>query len=496
MKNKIYKYILFAALSLIFFNACEEALKEEPIGILSPESFYQSESDFDAGLIGVVAPLWQPWAGYSFTWGTQAVPGMGADDVASMYDDYHPFDKFSYDPNHGIITNLWKDHYAVVNNANSFISSLESMTVINEEKKGKLMGQAKFWRAFAYFTLTQYFGEVPVITTENQANADKVGQSPVADIYDIIVKDLLDAETDLPESFPEKIRPTKWAAKSLLAKVYLTKAGWPLKDASAYSLARDKAKEVIDNGPYSLVADFKDLWLVENNLTNSEFIFFFKGLRGPWPSPGSFYHHAVRHSKEGGWANWYSEATFFNKFPEGYRKDISFTTSWPDGTSFPNDIAEPYIAKYRDAGDGIIGYDETDLTGVDMSGNAAYVHMRYADVLLIFAEAENQANGPTADAYEAINKVRRRAMKLDINTTDATADLQVGLSKTDFDKAVINERAWELAFEDKRWFDLVRRELLVEVKGDEFPHINQKYGWLVKPAVEVELIEGLEQNTY
>ena len=152
------------------------------------------------------------------------------------------------------------------------------------------------------------------------------------------------------------------------------------------------------------------------------------------------------------------------------------------------------MAKFRDAGTGIINYDGRDLAGVPTSGTASYVHMRYADILLIFAEAENKVNGP-AEAYDAINRIRRRAMNLPILTPDASVDLS-GLSSDEFDEAVINERAWELAFEDKRWFDLVRREMLVEVKGAEYPHINQSYGLLPKPATEVNQIEGLEQNTY
>uniref|UniRef100_UPI00321775F9 RagB/SusD family nutrient uptake outer membrane protein n=1 Tax=uncultured Draconibacterium sp. TaxID=1573823 RepID=UPI00321775F9 len=494
--KKSYKYILFTALSLILFNACVD-LEEIPVGTLSPEIFYQTESDFDAALIGVTAPLWQAWSGYTFDFGAVAIPGAGADDIGTPHDVFAAFERFNPNPNDGIVAGLWKIHYQTINNANALISNAENSKGISEEKLGNLVGQAKFWRAFAFFQLTQYFGEVPIITTENQPNADKVGQSPVVDIYNLIVQDLKDAETSLPGSFPERIRPTKWAAKSLLSKVYLTMAGWPLKDKTAYVLARDKAKEVIDQGPYSLEPDFKDLWLEKNNLTNSEYIFFFKGVPGVWPNDfGSHYHHSTRHPKEGGWGNYNSEAGFYNKFPEGYRKDISFTTSWPDGTSFPDDVAVPFVAKYRDAGESVIGYEGTNLSGANISGYASYVHMRFADVLLIFAEAENQTNGATSSAYEAINKIRRRALKLDIIIANISADLPVGLSTEDFDKAVINERAWELAFEDKRWFDLVRREMLVEVKGTEYPHINQKYAWLAKPATEVEQIEGLEQNIY
>lgn len=489
--KKSFKNLLLTTFSLIVFSACVD-LEEVPEGVLSPESFFKTESDFDAALIGITAPMWQAWSGYTFDWGMMAIPGGGADDVGSSADGFAPFERFNPDPNSSLVAGAWKIHYSVIGNANALISNADNADGIPVEKLQELVGQAKFWRAFAYFQLTQYFGEVPIITTENVSNADKVGQSPIADIYAVIVQDLKDAEIGLPASFPERIKPTKWAAKSLLAKVYLTMAGWPLKDASASVLAATKAKEVIDGGPYKLEADFKDLWLEANNLSNSEYIFFFKGVPGVWPTDfGSHFHHSTRHPKEGGWGNWHSEATFFNNFPTGYRKDVSFTISWSDGTSFPADVSVPYVAKFRDGGSGIIGYDDDDLAGVAVTGTASYVHMRFADVLLIYAEAA----GSTSDGVEALNKIRRRANGLDINIPDASVDWPA-VGPADFDKAVIDERAWELAFEDKRWFDLVRRELLVEIKGGEYPHINQNYGWLPKPATEVSQIEGLEQNTY
>ncbi|MEC3908470.1 RagB/SusD family nutrient uptake outer membrane protein [Tamlana sp. 2201CG12-4] len=489
MKNKIN--VLLIIIALLGFNGCT-TLDEEPEGILSPTNFFKTESDFDAALIGITAPMWQAWSGYTFDWGMMAIPGGGADDVGSTADAFAPFERFNPDPNSGLVSGAWQIHYATIGNANALISSADNADGISEEKLGELVGQAKFWRAFAYFQLTQYFGEVPIITTENVGNADMVGQSPVADIYAIVVQDLKDAEDGLPDSFPERIKPTKWAAKSLLAKVYLTMSGWPLKDGSTKALAAAKAKEVMDDGPYSLEVDFKDLWLEANNLTNSEYIFFFKGVPGAWPLDfGSHFHHSTRHPKEGGWGNWHSEAAFFNKFPDSYRKDISFTTSWPDGTSFPADVSVPYVAKFRDGGAGVIAYEDTDLAGAPNTGTASYVHMRFADVLLIYAEAA----GSTSEGVEALNKVRRRANSLDINTPDNSVDWPT-VGPADFDTAVIEERAWELAFEDKRWFDLVRRELLVEVKGGEYPHINQNYGWLPKPATEVDQIDGLEQNTY
>src|SRR5690606_30174753 len=353
-------------------------------------------------------------------------------------------------------------------------------------------GQARFIRAFDYFQLTRYFGEIPIVTWENQKNADKVGQSTVNEIYAFIIEDLKIAEEKLQVSYSEKGKATKGAAKALLAKVYLTAAGWPIEDPSYYELARDKAKEVIDLGVYQLENDFRDLWLTANKTTNSEFIFTLHGSPTRSWLEASHLHVATRPSVEKGWANTYSEARFYNAFPEGPRKDVSFHTEFNDGTNW-QDVApnQPFIAQYRDAGPEAATVVSDAIAN---DGEGFFVLLRYADVLLMYAEAANMAeSGPSPEALEAINKVRRRAMGLDPNTPDAGVDL-VAMSQSDFDDAVIAERNWELAFENNRWFDLVRKKMVVEVNQAVFPNVSEHNRLFPKPALQVDLTEGLEQN--
>ena len=117
---------------------------------------------------------------------------------------------------------------------------------------------------------------------------------------------------------------------------------------------------------------------------------------------------------------------------------------------------------------------------------------RYSEVLLIYAEAANMAEGkPSTAALAAINLVRRRAGG---NNQTLYPDLQAGMSQQAFDDAVIAERAWELAFENKRWFDLVRKELVVKVNKALYPNVSEKNMLIPKPQKEVDLIKGLKQN--
>ena len=487
--KKYIKSVIVVLLALLFHTACVE-LDENPQGLLSPETFYASESAFEAALVGAYQPLYSKYAGFDF-W-TAVIPGAGAEDIKAVAASLRGFDEFNIDPNHWFLGQMWGIFYKTINNANALIGNLDKASGISKERIDGFEGQARFLRAFSYFYLTRYFGEVPIITFENQKDADKVGQSPVSAIYDFIIDDLKIAEEKLPVSFAEKGKANKGAAKALLAEVYLNKAGWPLKDAAAYALAKAKAKEVMNMG-YNLEPDFAGLWLADNKLTNSEFIFALHGVSGKGWEVGSHQHVASRPSVEGGWGDWFSEARFYNAFPDGYRKDVSFHTTFENGQSWEEvNPKEPFVAKYRDAGSNAAG-----MTGSVKSndGDGFTVLLRYADVLLIFAEASNKADGsPSNEAIEALNKVRRRANNLDVNTPDTSVDWPT-VGPADFDDAVIAERAWELAFEGKRWFDLVRREMVVEVNKDVHPNVKETNRLLPKPALEVTLTEGLEQNT-
>lgn len=168
---------------------------------------------------------------------------------------------------------LWNNCYSSISACNTTIELVAQNTNLTAEELSPIDGEAKFLRAFGYFQLVRWFGEIPLLTEANQKNASVEPQAAIADIYKQIVVDLQSAETTLPSKREDRTRPTCWTAKSLLAKVYLTMAGFPLNDASCYALARDKAGEVINEKVYSLERNFFDLWLYDNRQTNSEFIF-------------------------------------------------------------------------------------------------------------------------------------------------------------------------------------------------------------------------------
>ncbi|WP_299556321.1 RagB/SusD family nutrient uptake outer membrane protein [Seonamhaeicola sp.] len=477
MKNIKYNTI-FLFIALFVFGSCADIeLEETPPSLLSPESFFTTESEFQAALAGTFLPLYSGWEGFDYAY--PLIMTSGAEDVMSNAGIYRNLNQLSANDSDQSIIAVWKRMYQTIGNANVIIGNLENAQGIAEDKLNAIEGQAKFIRAFCYFYLVRWFGEVQLTTFENQGDIENVKQSSVADIYASIVDNLKDAEAKLPISFPERGRPTQGAAKALLAKVYLTMAGWPLEDTSNYALARDKAKEVIDAGTYDLETNFADLWVQANRLTNTEFIFGFYGSIENDGAVSSHMHTASRHwgNGENGWGDFHSETRFFNVFPEGPRKDASFTSVFADGMTFEEAGVEPYIAKYRDAGQTVSG---------GLAGEGFNVLLRYADVLLIYAEAANMDEGsPSTEAYNAINAVRQRA---------GLADLTSGLSQLEFDEAVIAERNWELAFEMNRWFDLVRKKMVVEVNQGVHTGVTENNRLLPKPGAQL-IPSILEQNT-
>lgn len=465
--------LVLIIMTSIPFGCAKIELDENPPSLLSPDSFYTTESEFQAALAGTFRTLYTGYTGFDY--GYPLILTSGAEDVRSDAGIFIDMDRLTPSSSDQSVLNVWRQLYQSIANANAIIGNLKNAQNISEDALNEIEGQAKFIRAFSFFYLVRWFGEVQLTTFENQNDVENLKQASLSEIYESIIQNLKDAEMKLPVAFAEKGRPTKGAAKALLAKVYLTMTGWPLEDSSKYALARDKAAEVMD-GTYSLEPNFADLWKEENKLTNKEFIFAFYGSIAAGGVSGSHMHVASRFwgNGEGGWGDFYSEERFFNIFPDGPRKEATFTTTFADGTTWEEAGVQPYMAKYRDAGN-----------TVGNNGEGFNVLLRYADVLLIYAEAANMSEGgPSQAAYDAVNAVRERAGLLDLTS---------GMSQSNFDSAVLAERNWELAFELNRWFDLVRKKLVVQVNKDVHPNVTENNRLLPKPSTE--LIPGvLEQN--
>ncbi len=471
---------------LALFSGCID-LAEDLTGQPTPDKFFSDIADFKGFIAGAYTPLIEMY-------GTDApyIATAGGEDInANTVPRWRGFETANVQnvANPEEITDiLWSNSYTSISACNTTISLIANNEKVDPDVLVPVEGEARFLRAFNYFNLVRWFGEVPILTEENQSNAVNEEQSSIEEVYTFIVNDLLAAEIALPPQQSDASKPTRWAAKALLSKVYLTMGGYPLNHRANFEKARDKAGEVIDSNMYSLEPNFFDLWLWQNRYTNSEFIFTLYASTNS--GTGGYINRAVRPIEEGGWADWTSDVNFLIDFPVGDGSRVNGTfylnfnedagnISWQEAN-----VAQPYCGKLRDGGDKSGGYYGSSVANL---ADGFYNMIRYADVLLIYAEAANQVVGnPTTEAYNALNEVRDRAGLPALS----------GLSHDNFDQAVLDERNWELAFECNRWFDMCRKHIVSQTMKSLYPDvvITDNNYLLPKPKSQLAIMKGVKQN--
>lgn len=447
------KNIYFVVL-IILFTSCSKALEEKPRGLVIGSEGLSSQAGLEAALTGAYGSLQVPWES-GFTTVSQIAMCMGADDLTthpgSNKEEFREFDLFTVSSLNSRMTPIWRGCYKTIQCTNNIINNYTAVEDGNEATVQAIVGEAYFLRALCYYWLTRYWGDVPLLLTEKYTSDQlSMKKSEPADIYKQIEADLLKAEEWVPDTKRETTglgtqpgRPNKGTVKALLADVYLTEGGWPLKDQSKYALAAEKAKEVIDNKATYKFGLYQGgfLKIFAGGTEEDVFTLF---TRGQWSIYNSFYGLSTMPENEGGWSDFFPELKFFNNFPAGSRKDATFSTEFVvNGKTIPwQEVTtkHPYYKKFT------IQNGQKDTY---MSANPV-IMIRYAHVLLIYAEAQaRSSSAPSAEAYDAINAVRHRA---------GLGNLTTGLSSKAFADSVVQERAWEFAGEWNRWFDLIRLE--------------------------------------
>ena len=428
-------------------ESCNKWLDEEAFTFLNSSNFYRNDEEVTSAVYALYQPLKDLYAQEAYSelnWALWELPGdqsYSNSGVGVIANDQ--LDNYEFDTEINNFSRWWKYSYVIINRSNTIIKNVQNNENISTEIKATALAEAHFMRGVTYSELVIGWGDVPLVTEETDETYPSRSSKEL--IYDQIISDFQYAEEYLPVSWEDSDygRATKYAAKSYLAKVFLTMAGYPLQDESGFVLAADKAKEVIDNGPYELFDNVLDNW--DPTKVPKEQIFIADRARGiDWPAFASYWapRMMVELAAESGatfFGAFYPNLEFYNWYPnDDPRKNKFFMT---EATSFrdPNLTKEftfPHVAKYWTA----IYNDGSDQD---------IVRLRYAEVLLIYAEAENEVNGPTASAYEALNAVRRRAYGNDSGNVS-------GLSKETFREAVLKERSLELCFEGISWPDMLR----------------------------------------
>jgi hypothetical protein len=482
------KKILIFILASLSVMGCKKALVENPAGQVVGDVALKTVDGLNAALVGAYKPL---SVSYVTGFNNAAVVAvlMGSDDLtthpASNKADLREFDQYHVSNLNDRMPTIWNGCYKSIQGANNIISNYTS-TVGSADTINQILGEAYFLRAFNYYWLVRLWGPIPLITSAvYSADVLKTTVTQPANVYKLIESDLGNAIKLMGDKKLADGRASKGSASALLADVYLTEGGWPINDNSKYALAATQALDVINNKAaygFDLVADLPTLWLqTKEGVATSEEVFaihncgtcnWFNGnvLYGNSPTPG----------EENGWDDYFSEIAFFNNFPAGVRKDVTYHTviKLSNGTTEPwqNDaVKHPYFQKFRAPVE----------DGLNNAGSASVPLIRYAHVLLIYAEAQARSGTVNAQAYTCINAIRSRA---------GLAPLS-GLSSADFINAVINERSWEFAGEYTRWFDITRLQILPQIIAARDKSENVVIGtpqyYLPLPAADVQLDPSL-----
>ena len=504
-KLKDINRVLSMALITTTILSCSDFLEENNQSSLNPDSFYKTGTHAESALNAVYATTRDIFGGFSggnsSNWHLlEAVSGQSVNNSSSN-PDLNSLASLSYTSNLIHARNVWAGTYKLIGNANMVIENVPDI-FMSEDRKKQILGEAYFLRAWAYFNAVRIWGDIPLLTSPVSTGspdfyAERTSQSIV---YDQIVSDLKFAETAGLPFIDQSGRVSIAAVKSLLSKVYLTMAGHPLNKTEHYANAAEKAKEVIDNGGLSLFNTYGEIFL-ESNENKQEHIFSIQYAPNVSANYESLSFLPAKNITKGGAVGWQTnlpETNFYNSFESGDKRKNNrqgwfYTDYFVGGNGELTDLGGPHIFKAFNVAN--FGSDTVEGNGQGDFLNFSVI--RFAEVLLIYAEASNEVSGPTSAAIEAVKKVRDRA-----GLTTPTS-----LSKDLFRELVWKERWHELCFERITWFDMVRLKKVFNSKTGGFDNfvghtvlstnqsLQEKHLLFPIPALELVNNPNLTQNS-
>ncbi len=546
MKKFIYATILAGGLTLT--SSCQDMLQEEAQSQIEKPEFMNDASEAEVVLLGVYRGMV-----------SDAVYGMNLSMLFDMSTDlsqctggttgYRQVTTNSMTTSDSYVQNTWRDLYAAIYTANDFLETIATrypyFTALDKQKADIYIAEARALRALYYFELLRYYGNIILMETTADSykkNSEFVQAAP-EEVYAFIEEDLKYAVEHLPYATNDDVRSdnsfrfSRGAALGLLTKVYATWASYPVHDTSKWELAATTARILVESGKHNLLSNYETLWqntcngiwdptesLIEVSFyaptvtgTNSEDPC---GRVGKWNGVNANEIPGTRGRNAG---NVKVVAPFYidweTNYPSDLRRELSIATYKYVGTEKQQLVADKTVAegatgwqnmtpakwdteKYVNASNVLVNNDKSNINW--------YV-LRYADVLLLYAEALNEwKGGPTDDAYAAVNMVRRRGFGLPLNVANSVCDLRANMSQEEFRQAVRDERAYELAFEGHRRVDLVRWGIYYEtivstaqrvfdwMAGATFTAVDYttkgKHELLPIPQRDKDLMPNIKQN--
>ncbi|WP_085537705.1 RagB/SusD family nutrient uptake outer membrane protein [Massilibacteroides vaginae] len=479
--NKITSIITLTT-GILLFTACQDWLEEKPKAIAA-ETFYNTVAEADAAVMAPISrlretggfgrdihSLMECFSDYQY--------GRGSWEDGSKYAGLNP-------TNRGRTDGIWTTFYRAIRDCNIPISRLSGATGLSDTQKSSYIGELKFLRALSYYNLVQFWNDIPLRTEENMSEWD-LGKSSAEEVHNLIKTDLEYAIANAPD-VPRLIgTPGKNAAKCLLAEFHAY--------IGNYSETERLTEEVINSGTYSLVTvttsrDFAKIF-GPDVINTTEEIFYFKSSRTNnmgWEFPMMCAHPGatIDGKKMHGGGGWYGlYTTTSNKL----------ISEWD-----VKDLRKEYNLLHYDFGLGDNTYLSTKFYDSEATGagaaNVSNPLIRYADILLLYAEAATQTAGsPTEEAMEKLNMVHRRAYGYS-PTTVSPVDFKLEHynTKEKFLNLLVQEQAYENYNEGKRWQFLVRlgiaKEVIKKTKGID---IADKHFLFPIPTTEFDYNKGLD----
>lgn len=478
---KYISYIIILA-STFMVSCREDFIEILPESTVTVDVLYKTDKDFQDALTGCYNALQAP---YQDLWKFSDLRG---DDTGHYFEgilDLVRLDDFVMDVNDPLLNETWRGYYNAVYRINNLLAKIEETDPTVVTNKELYIGEAKFLRALVYFDMVRIWGDVPMLTTPISIEESyEISRDNVDAIYEeVIIQDLLDAETSLPQSYSdaEMGRATQGAAKALLGKVYLTR--------NNFTDAETKLQEVTTMG-YALLDDFNDLFNYENE-HHSEYIFDIEYIDGGIGLGSEFTSNFMLENQTAGGEvvsalqNMYGiqvinsrssgspEEGLFNAFEEGdLRKEITAAkgVTDQDGNFIPL------------ASGGVPSFTKKYMTSllIENDSKTNWKVIRYADVLLMYAEALNE-NGKTSEALEYLNQVRTRAGLQGFSN----------LSQEETRGKIYMERRFELYLEGQRWFDLVRTGRAMEAMQVAGKNMQPYQVVFPIPQSQIEVVNDL-----
>jgi hypothetical protein len=469
MKHIYYYLILLIMAGSI--TSCDKTLNTQPISFAAPASNYSTEPQLLQALAGVYDVL---GLNRSQLYADNLFDKLGATTDEGFYARASgvPLSaSYNFDYTEPNIDQTWQALYIGIERANNLIYYINTPKSIDPAERNAILGEAEFMRGYYYFLLVSSFGDVPLRltpTTITSATSNDVQRMPSKDVYAQILKDMSDAEAKCypATKFGYSSRVSQTTVEGILARVCLTMAGYPLQDHTKYADALKWATKVQVSGIHSLnpsysqifINEAQDIYDIKEAMWEADFMGNDVSTTletGRLGNTNGITFTAANYADTGycyGFIN--VTKTLYNLYGTGdLRRDWAIAPYGYSGTARANKGTLIYD---RNCGKWRRSYELLTPKGKNNTGQNFPI-LRYSDVLLMLAEADNQANGgPSLNASNAINQVRRRGYGFQVNTPNAISDLPSGLSVTQFQQAIQDERARELCFETQRRPDLIR----------------------------------------